>query len=581
MSPDSGRSRWCWSATSPGGCGRRSVASAVAVVATVAASSFVGTIGLRAARDGCSARSSLDVGSLLGVIAVAVLYDVLLTPFVLPPLMGMFRRLEPEPSGFPPDGQQLRHAQPAAPARHPGAGALAVRHPLRPALIPPGGLGRRLPGPGGLPVGPRRGGPAGARADRRRAGPAAGGQPHVVGDHGRPDAARQDARESPGRAAGADRRRRRSRRRRPPQQLVTCGDAGSVPGGAGTARPTSRCRSPRTSASGWRCGCSSSPRTSRPWSPSSRPSAPTPTRTASTPPTCSATSARSPRASTTAPARPATARSTARRRWAAPASRSSTTRGCAACPATAGSAVDSMGRVLGEESEIPGQPGDTLVTSIDAKVQGIVERQLAETIATARSDPRHRHRAQLRRRLGCRGGDGGRHRPHRRHGQPADVRPRGLGRRHHQVPARPALLGGGRDAAPRSGDPGAVRAGVDLEAVHDRRRADQRLQHRHPARTAPPASTSATGSSRTTSPAPTATSASNVRSRSPATPSSTASATTSGSGSAPTSTTSTPATRSSRRPRSSASATRPASTCRARRPAGSPTGSGSAPTGSR
>lgn len=48
-------------------------------------------------------------------------------------------------------------------------------------------------------------------------------------------------------------------------------------------------------------------------------------------------------------------------------------------------AVDSMGRVLGEESEIPGMPGDTLVTSIDAKVQGIVEQQLADTIATARS----------------------------------------------------------------------------------------------------------------------------------------------------------------------------------------------------
>lgn len=47
--------------------------------------------------------------------------------------------------------------------------------------------------------------------------------------------------------------------------------------------------------------------------------------------------------------------------------------------------VDSMGRVLGEENEIPGQPGDTLVTSIDAKVQSVVEKQLAETIATARA----------------------------------------------------------------------------------------------------------------------------------------------------------------------------------------------------
>jgi penicillin-binding protein 2 len=47
-------------------------------------------------------------------------------------------------------------------------------------------------------------------------------------------------------------------------------------------------------------------------------------------------------------------------------------------------AVDSMGRVLGDDSEVAGQPGDTLVTSIDAKVQGVVERQLAETIRTAR-----------------------------------------------------------------------------------------------------------------------------------------------------------------------------------------------------
>ena len=47
-------------------------------------------------------------------------------------------------------------------------------------------------------------------------------------------------------------------------------------------------------------------------------------------------------------------------------------------------AVDSMGRVLGEDGNVPGRPGDTLVTSLDAKVQGIVERQLWETIKTAR-----------------------------------------------------------------------------------------------------------------------------------------------------------------------------------------------------
>jgi penicillin-binding protein 2 len=47
-------------------------------------------------------------------------------------------------------------------------------------------------------------------------------------------------------------------------------------------------------------------------------------------------------------------------------------------------AVDSMGRVLGDSGEVQGQPGDTLVTSIDARVQGVVEQQLAQTIKTAR-----------------------------------------------------------------------------------------------------------------------------------------------------------------------------------------------------
>ena len=46
--------------------------------------------------------------------------------------------------------------------------------------------------------------------------------------------------------------------------------------------------------------------------------------------------------------------------------------------------VDSMGRVIGDESEVPAQAGDTLVTSIDAKVQSIVEQQLAGAISTAR-----------------------------------------------------------------------------------------------------------------------------------------------------------------------------------------------------
>jgi penicillin-binding protein 2 len=48
-------------------------------------------------------------------------------------------------------------------------------------------------------------------------------------------------------------------------------------------------------------------------------------------------------------------------------------------------AVDSMGRVLGSEGRVKGRPGDTLVTSIDAKVQGVTERALHDAIATARA----------------------------------------------------------------------------------------------------------------------------------------------------------------------------------------------------
>ena len=43
-----------------------------------------------------------------------------------------------------------------------------------------------------------------------------------------------------------------------------------------------------------------------------------------------------------------------------------------------------MGRVIGDEDEVAAQPGDTLVTSIDARVQSVVEQNLASTIQTAR-----------------------------------------------------------------------------------------------------------------------------------------------------------------------------------------------------
>ena len=67
----------------------------VAVVGMVAASSFIGTSVF--AITGMLLRDPLlDVSQLLQVILVAVLWDVLLTPFVLPPVMTMFNRLQPE-----------------------------------------------------------------------------------------------------------------------------------------------------------------------------------------------------------------------------------------------------------------------------------------------------------------------------------------------------------------------------------------------------------------------------------------------------------------------------------------------------
>jgi rod shape-determining protein MreD len=68
--------------------------SAASVVATVAASSFIGTSVY--ALTGLVLRDpAVGVVDLLQVIAISVVWDVLLTPLVLPLVMGMFRRLEP------------------------------------------------------------------------------------------------------------------------------------------------------------------------------------------------------------------------------------------------------------------------------------------------------------------------------------------------------------------------------------------------------------------------------------------------------------------------------------------------------
>ena len=70
---------------------------ATAVLATVAASSFVGT-SVYALTGLVLQDPGVGVGGLLQVVLVGVLWDLLLTPFVLPPVMAMFRRLEPDRS---------------------------------------------------------------------------------------------------------------------------------------------------------------------------------------------------------------------------------------------------------------------------------------------------------------------------------------------------------------------------------------------------------------------------------------------------------------------------------------------------
>lgn len=54
--------------------------------------------------------------------------------------------------------------------------------------------------------------------------------------------------------------------------------------------------------------------------------------------------------------------------------------------------VDHQGRVLAPGGETPAQPGHDLVTTIDARVQGLAERELAAAVERARSQPDYRGR---------------------------------------------------------------------------------------------------------------------------------------------------------------------------------------------
>ncbi len=69
--------------------------TALSVIATVAASSFVAT-SLFALTGVLLSDPATSVSGLLEVVLVALVWDVLLTPFVLPPLMKLFARLDPQ-----------------------------------------------------------------------------------------------------------------------------------------------------------------------------------------------------------------------------------------------------------------------------------------------------------------------------------------------------------------------------------------------------------------------------------------------------------------------------------------------------
>ena len=69
--------------------------TALAVVGTVAAASFVAT-SLFALTGVLLQDPDMSVAGLLEVVLVAVVWDVLLTPFVLPPLMKLFARSSPQ-----------------------------------------------------------------------------------------------------------------------------------------------------------------------------------------------------------------------------------------------------------------------------------------------------------------------------------------------------------------------------------------------------------------------------------------------------------------------------------------------------
>ncbi len=357
--------------------------TAVAVVSTVAALVVHRHLDLRAHRTDPAGPGHSTFGELLQVILVAVLWDVLLTPFVLPPVMT---HVQPPRTGAGDGLMASSTHRPRGDAVAEGRLRLIVIQALVFSLFAT--LFARLyylqvvsgdeyhaqaasQSVREIVVQPQRG----LIVDDH--GPPAGHQPPVVGDLGRPDHARQDGRGPAARgwsrsgwACSIDLPTRRSASGSSPAATTA-----ASPGSAGTARRTSRSRSRATSGE------------------------PVALRILEQPEDFPAVLAEQetvrayPRpfgvnlAHVLGYLSPITEDEYDDRRQtngdrsvngASSVGRAGVEKQYDAwlrgMPGYRSVAVDSMGRVLGDDSELAGQPGDTLVTSIDAKVQGAVEQ---------------------------------------------------------------------------------------------------------------------------------------------------------------------------------------------------------------
>ena len=133
--------------------------------------------------------------------------------------------------------------------------------------------------------------------------------------------------------------------------------------------------------------------------------------------------------------------------------------------------VNAAGDVLGTVGGTPAQTGDTLVTSLNAKVQAVAQQALNSAIARSRAAGNNRQPGRGRRRDD--------HRPDRRDGQLPGLQPERVGQRDlpagGQLPVRHRLPVRLRRAGGELGDPGAVRARLDVQGHLDRRRGRRRV----------------------------------------------------------------------------------------------------------